>query len=326
MKHPSTFTLRLLLAGAVLLLAAPCCMAAGAPKGALRTQVATNLANYAAGVQRLTEQTKLAGSNPPPVITYLSACAEFAQSAAARVPQASDPLAVVEQFAQQRDQRNFELADLLQATASNAPPLNSFPAVRFEKTNLFQRCIAEPLLNPVWKCDTHIRVELFRRKYLDPEEGQANLFEALAQDCPLARFNQERKDGWWSRAGVSAWELKLRLEPVITFGGSTDPALLLSGGLVFNFFPNEFTDTGTVKKETLFSEYVKRTGLCLGGCARFHDGGQTLLVSGGWQIRWVTLWGLFDTAAHEYFFGLGVSEWDWLKNFLPGGLLNLLPK
>lgn len=66
--------------------------------------------------------------------------------------------------------------------------------------------------------------------------------------------------------------------------------------------------------------------MSFGGGARFHDGGQTLLVSSGWQIRWVTLWGLYDTAAHEYFFGLGVSEWDWLKNFLPGGLLNLLPK
>jgi hypothetical protein len=70
----------------------------------------------------------------------------------------------------------------------------------------------------------------------------------------------------------------------------------------------------------------RNSGLSFGGGARFHDGGQTLLVSSGWQIRWVTLWGLYDTAAHEYFFGLGVSEWDWLKNFLPGGLLNLLPK
>lgn len=323
MKNHTTLRVQPWLAGGICLwLTMTVPLAAQSPTTAARTHVATNLAMYATGVRLLLEQTRAQGTNLPPVMAYLTTCSEQAQNALARIPQSEDPAAVVEQFEQQRDQRNFALEDQIRSADPKAPPLNGYPAVRSE-IDLHERCLAKPFLNSLWKHDTHVRVELFRRKYLDPEDGQANIIEAWAQDCPLTRFNEERKV-WYRKAGVSAWEVKLRLEPVIMLNSGKDPAVLFSGGLLYNFFPG-FDDKGTVD-ETFYSKNVKRTGLCLGGGARFHDGGQTLLISGGWQVRYVTFWGLYDTADHQYSWGLGVSEWDWLKKVLPAGLLNALAK
>ncbi|MCX7005767.1 MAG: hypothetical protein NTY53_00670, partial [Kiritimatiellaeota bacterium] len=202
---------------------------------AARNHVTTNLATYATGVRLLLEQTRAQGTNPPPVIAYLSTCSDQAQNALVRIPQAEDPAAVVEQFEQQRDQRDFMLEDQIRSANPKAPPLNGYPAVRSE-IDLHERCLAKPFLNSLWERDTHIRVDLFRRKYLDPADGQANFIEALAQDCPLTRFNEQSKV-WYRKAGVSAWEVKVRLEPVVLLNSSHDPAVLLAGGLVYNFFP-----------------------------------------------------------------------------------------
>ena len=282
----------------------------------------SNLTAYASSMDQLSQQANAAGTNPPPILIFLTTCRDNAQWVATQAnlhPRRTNDLNAVLTELTRRLESSRSLADA-QLRSAGLPPRSQYPAAWAGEGQAYEQFVG-PYTNDSYRIKISNQNELLRRKYLEPDDPQANYVETLAQDFSFTRYDGYRRNSWRSYKGVSPLEVKLRLEPAIALGSSATPALLLSGGLLYNFFPT-FDDSGRVK-ETTYSQFVRRTGPCLGGGIGYHNGSVDPLLGGGWQVRWFTVWMLYDTASRDYSFGVGISEWDWVKKTLPSGMLDL---
>jgi len=164
-----------------------------------------------------------------------------------------------------------------------------------------------------------VRKALFERKYFeDDDPKQANLLEGwINSRFDLLRSRDDEEASWYRSHGISAWEATVRTEPVVLVSRSTDVALLLAGGLLYNFFPEVDQDPDdpfrASVKEDLLSRQVKRVGLRGGAGAVFGGEGPALLVALGVQVRAISLWATYEPEATEWSLAVGVSDWRWLK-------------
>jgi len=167
-----------------------------------------------------------------------------------------------------------------------------------------------------------IRKALYERKYFEEDDPkQANLLEGWLN----SRFDFCRtRDGaqaWYRRDGVSAFEVTVRTEPVVLVTRSTDVAVVLAGGLLYNFLPAVGQDAGdpfrAAVHDDLLSRQVKRVGLRAAAGAVFDGAGPDLLVGAGVQVRAISLWATYQPEETAWSLAVGVSDWRWLKRLRP---------
>lgn len=172
-----------------------------------------------------------------------------------------------------------------------------------------------PILDEQALKRTRYQVELFNRKYFDDDDPkQSNLAEAFLNDAIPALAFDESSHAPYRKEGVSAWEFTLRAEPIILFDGNESKGALLAAGLLWNFFPDA-NDNG-VAEDNKLSKHVKRAGLRLGAGA-VDANGTEFSVGAGLQVRAISAWAIHQPDGDQWDFALGVSDWEWLKNWLP---------
>lgn len=114
--------------------------------------------------------------------------------------------------------------------------------------------------------------------------------------------------------GVSPLEVNLRLEPVVSLNSENNKGLLLSVGLVHNFFPRRFELNGkwdSVKPlraedqcPLIFEtrRFIERAALLV-GVGYLGDDADSLAYGPGVQIKNLNLWYLYNENS---------SDWDWV--------------
>lgn len=196
--------------------------------------------------------------------------------------------------------------------------LTKDPACKIER-NAFRTHI-QPILNDRFIGENRAKGDLFELKYFEEDDKRsANFIEGfLNGKVPLLRY-EEGNNSWYRQHGISAWEATARFEPIALMNSDKDLGGLVALGLVFNFFPEVDIDAENPLKvdtnTTFWSKYVKRVGLRLGAGATFDQG--NALIGSGIQVQAFTVWGVFNTDDSEWYAAVGISEWDWIKKYLP---------
>ncbi len=163
--------------------------------------------------------------------------------------------------------------------------------------------------------------ELLDRKYFKTETAQnANFIEGYVNGR-LRLTRAEHDDVVKAMAdehlGVSPWEAIFRLEPAASFRSGAKPAVLGTMGMSYTFFPTvERSASNPCFRESLWSEYVGKTGGRIGIGAGVVDDETRLLLGAGVQVHAVAVWFLYAPRGGKVMLGLGMSDVSKLKKVL----------
>lgn len=179
-----------------------------------------------------------------------------------------------------------------------------------------------PMLEPGYVAELVVRRELLARKYLQDEYAEGgNFLEGLVNSrFPLTRF-QEGAEAWYREAGVSAFEVPFRIEPLIGLqDDGLSKGLLVSTGLLLHLFPEVEVDGFQARNEESFwSEYLKRVGLRIGAGVGWERGEAGAFVLGaGLQLRSFSAWAVHDFEQDDTSLMLGLSDLGFLQDWIPG--------
>ena len=244
------------------------------------------------------------------VKTYLAACLKAAELLQGL--EASDP-AVVSAF-------GVLVGKRLDAADELTPGTSGDPAVIAEGKS-YNRYL-QPYRKDEYLRLSRLQEELLERKYFQTETAKnANFLEGYLNG--LVGFTQADRGEVNAvllepRLGVSPWEAVFRLEPLLVFTDTVQPAILAALGLNFTFFPS--VDRSLVPEsleENFGSKYVKKAGGRLGVGVGRVDEKAALLLGGGLQLNAVGLWGLYGPEAKRLLFGISLADLSVLKTVLP---------
>jgi len=195
---------------------------------------------------------------------------------------------------------------------------NGHPAVG-EEDKLYRIRIV-PYLEPSFYSAKRAEIELFQRKYFDQDDpNTSNLLEGwLNGRAGWLRYSETAPDSWHRSHGVSAWEATFRVEPVVMFDGDETAGALLALGWLYNYFPSisPAGDGGINVRDSFASQWLRRTGVRAGAGVDFEDNPR--FIGGfGVQVRAWTAWGVYSERDSEWYAAIGLSDWEWLKPYLP---------
>lgn len=167
-----------------------------------------------------------------------------------------------------------------------------------------------------------VRRELLERKYLQDEyvEG-GNFLEGFVNSRLGFTRYEEGASAWYRTAGVSAFEVPFRIEPLVGLeDDELSEGLLLSTGLLYHLFPAVSVQGFEARsQESLWSKYLKRIGLRVGAGIGFEDGESgDFVLAAGLQVRSLTAWAVRDFEQDETTVMLGLSDLGFLEDWLPG--------
>ena len=75
-------------------------------------------------------------------------------------------------------------------------------------------------------------------------------------------------------------------------------------------------DGGIDIRDSLASKWLRRSGIRVGAGVDFEDNPR--FIGGfGIQIRAWTAWGVYSDRDEEWYAAIGLSDWEWLKPYLP---------
>lgn len=244
------------------------------------------------------------------VQNYLGACVNIADSclaALAENPKRVMDIPAIEAAIKQRNDQQRILMDNF---------LMSDPLVRQEikayKDILF------PYMEVRYLGVIRARNALWEGKYFADWDKEGNFLEAwLNSHTPLTSFsiaNQLNPPNY----GVSPWEFTVRAEPIVLLDTGHEAAALFAVGCLYNVFPRvEIKDNGEIESSRdFFSNYLAKFGPRLGVGTTFnspHD----VYLAGGVQIRAWSIWYVYNAADYTWAFAIGLSDWSWIKEFLP---------
>lgn len=220
-----------------------------------------------------------------------------------RVPQAFDTLARTRQEARKQLSREGRRTD----------------AVRME--NKFY----SDILNPYRKEDIlaliRLQDQLIDRKYFQGQTTESSNFLEAYVNSHWGFTRADHSDPLQAmrdpHLGISPWEAIFRIEPALAFDSGAQPALMGTVGLTRTFFPtlNRFVNPPEFN-ESVWSAYLKKTGVRLGlGVARL-DHKTRMLLGAGIQVSALALWGVYEPKDDEFLFAVGLSDLSVLKNIV----------
>jgi hypothetical protein len=256
------------------------------------------------------------GSNAPVLIDYLHACQINADNLLELSTAPKELRTVVVQKTRDSLSQRLKKRDML---ADN--PAWKDPIVK-EESDAYRTLDAEThVLDDLYLQKIVVRKTLLDLKYFEEDDPKsANFLEGFINSkVPLLRY-EEGAQAWYRQNGVSAFEATVRAEPIVLFNSDHDPAVLMAGGLLYNFFPAVTADPKNsfkaVEDQTLFSKYVRRIGPRFGLGAKMGDG-VDFVLGGGVQVRAFTVWGVYEPKGSEFTWAVGISDWKWVKKVLP---------
>lgn len=247
---------------------------------------------------------------PAGVQTYLRACIGVADKLATISPSDKDG-ALLKVCVNEKKSAFIKLAE---------DNLGGDPTVK-KAEDAYQNRIY-PYTLPNFIANVKAESALFERKYFESDDkNNGNYCEAwLNGRLALTRF-KENDTSWYRTKGVSAFETTLRVEPLIMLEDKHDFGVLLSAGLLYNFFPEikEYglgSDAITVQ-DGLLSRWVRRTGLRAGVGMDMTEDREALITGAGLQVAAFTFWGVYNTKDYNWRTAVGISDLTWIKKVLP---------
>lgn len=289
-----------------LLIFAPAPTRAG-PAGAF-SHVVADIKAYGSGLDALQEN----GKPQKNVSAYLESCRQNARLLLADVgSEAVDANPDIKAFGAFRDARR-------EAAKALSGAQNGHPAVVGENELYLARI--SPYLDADFYSRKRAEVELFQRKYFDEDDpNTSNLLEGWINGrAGWLRYSETAPDGWHRSHGVSAWEGTFRVEPIVMFDGDETAGALLALGWLYNFFPaiSPSENGGINIRDSFASKRLRRAGLRAGAGVDFADNPR--FIGGfGVQVRAWTLWSVYSERESEWYMAIGMSDWEWLKPYLP---------
>lgn len=271
-------------------------------------QAVANIKAYDAGLDALRDK----GMPEQNVSAYLDACRQGAGTLLAEIDsQVEDAKSAISAFGAFRDDRR-------EAAKALSGAQNGHPAVVGEN-ELYLTHIS-PYLDADFYSRKRAEVELFQRKYFDEDDpNTSNLLEGwLNGRARGLRYSETASDSWHRSYGVSAWEATFRVEPVVLFDGDETAGALLALGWLYNHFPSVTpTGDGNINiRDSFASRWLRRSGVRAGAGVDFEDNPR--FIGGfGVQVRAWTVWGLYSDRDSEWYAAIGLSDWEWLKPYLP---------
>lgn len=244
------------------------------------------------------------------VKAYINACIDIADSCTAALEENKTRIMDLPAIETAIKQRNAQ-QDILMDNVLMSDPLVRQEIARYKET--IYPYMAERYLGLI-----RARNVLWEEKYFTDWGKQGNFLEAwLNSHTPWTSYSSETEN-LPPNYGVSPWEFTIRAEPIVLLEGNYNAAALLALGCLYNSFPKvEVNDKGEVKTERdFFNKYLAKIGPRIGVGTTFnspHD----LLVSGGLQIRAWSVWYTYNTHDYHWSFAIGLSDWTWVKEFLP---------
>lgn len=246
----------------------------------------------------------------PLVKAYINACVDIADSCAAALAENTTRIMDLPAIETAIKQRNAQ-QDILMDNVLMNDSLVRQEIAKYQET--IYPYLAERYLGRI-----RARNVLWEEKYFTDWGQQGNFLEAwLNSHVPLTSYSAET-ESTPPTYGVSPWEFTIRTEPIVLLEGNYDAAALLALGCLYNIFPSvEYNEKGLVRTERdIFNKYLAKIGPRIGVGTTFnspHD----LLVSAGLQIRAWSAWYTYNTHDCHWSFAIGLSDWTWIKKFLP---------
>lgn len=271
-------------------------------------QAVSDIKAYDSGLDALRDK----GTPDQKVSAFLDACRQGARVLLTEIDlKADDANGGIAAFEAFRDSRR-------EAAQALSGEQNGHPAVVGENA-LYLARIA-PCLDAHFYSRKRAEIELFQRKYFDEDDpNTSNFLEGWVNGrASCLRYSETASDSWHRSYGVSAWEATFRVEPVLLFDGDETAGALLALGLLYNNFPviTPTRDGGIHIRDSLASKWLRRSGIRVGAGVDFEDNPR--FIGGfGIQIRAWTAWGVYSDRDEEWYAAIGLSDWEWLKPYLP---------
>lgn len=271
-------------------------------------QAAADIKAYDAGLDALRDK----GEPEQNVAAYLDACKQGAGVLLAEIDSRTEDIkTAISAFVAFKDVRR-------EAAKALSGDQNGHPAVTGED-GLYRTRIS-PYLETDFYSQKRAEIELFQRKYFDKDDpNTSNLLEGWMNGrAGGLRYSETAPDSWHRSYGVSAWEATFRVEPVVMFDGDETAGALLALGWLYNFFPgiSPSGNGGINVRESFASQWLRRTGVRAGAGVDFEDNPR--FIGGfGVQVRAWTVWGVYSERDSEWYAAIGLSDWEWLKPYLP---------